>query len=126
MPGRCSYARPSHEEGFKRPAQNGRQLPQVRFNIVLCTLCIVSQQIIHMIKYKNSDKNSANCLITLNLNYDICRTSLQYGINCLKRLNYDRKELERRREESNNDTKGKVLQIFSRNVLISLKVRQMS
>ncbi|KAM8815954.1 liprin-alpha-4 [Rhynchonycteris naso] len=28
------------------------------------------------------------------------RTSLQYGIMCLKRLNYDRKELERRREES--------------------------
>ncbi len=35
-----------------------------------------------------------------------CRTSLQYGINCLKRLNYDRKELERRREESNNEAKG--------------------
>lgn len=28
------------------------------------------------------------------------RTSLQYGINCLKRVNYDKKELERRREES--------------------------
>lgn len=28
------------------------------------------------------------------------RTSLQYGINCLKRLNYDRHELERRWEES--------------------------
>ncbi|PIO39609.1 hypothetical protein AB205_0060760, partial [Aquarana catesbeiana] len=26
------------------------------------------------------------------------RTSLQYGIMCLKKLNYDRKELERRRE----------------------------
>ncbi|XP_064635130.1 liprin-alpha-1-like isoform X5 [Lineus longissimus] len=33
------------------------------------------------------------------------RTSLQYGINCLKRLNYDRKELERRREDSNNEMK---------------------
>ncbi|CAH1786824.1 unnamed protein product [Owenia fusiformis] len=33
------------------------------------------------------------------------RTSLQYGINCLKRVNYDRKELERRREDSNNDMK---------------------
>uniref|UniRef100_A0A8C2WQ55 PTPRF interacting protein alpha 3 n=2 Tax=Cyclopterus lumpus TaxID=8103 RepID=A0A8C2WQ55_CYCLU len=34
------------------------------------------------------------------------RVSLHYGIMCLKRLNYDRKELERRREESvhhNND-----------------------
>ena len=45
------------------------------------------------------------------MNNYICRTSLQYGINCLKRLNYDRKELERRREESNNDTKGKCSKI---------------
>ncbi|KAF6073586.1 PTPRF interacting protein alpha 4 [Phyllostomus discolor] len=34
-----------------------------------------------------------------------CRTSLQYGIMCLKRLNYDRKELERRREESQHEIK---------------------
>lgn len=34
------------------------------------------------------------------------RTSLQYGIMCLKRLNYDRKELERRREESQHEVKG--------------------
>ena len=47
----------------------------------------------------------------INMNNYICRTSLQYGINCLKRLNYDRKELERRREESNNDTKGKCFKI---------------
>lgn len=33
------------------------------------------------------------------------RTSLQYGISCLKRLNYDRAELERRREESNDEIK---------------------
>ncbi|XP_071100365.1 liprin-alpha-1-like isoform X2 [Haliotis cracherodii] len=33
------------------------------------------------------------------------RTSLQYGINSLKKLNYDRKELERRREESSNELK---------------------
>ncbi|KAI0217788.1 Liprin-alpha-1 [Lamellibrachia satsuma] len=33
------------------------------------------------------------------------RTSLQYGISCLKRINYDRKDLERRREESINDCK---------------------
>ncbi|XP_059533748.1 liprin-alpha-4 isoform X4 [Myotis daubentonii] len=31
------------------------------------------------------------------------RSSLQYGIMCLKRLNYDRKELERRREESQHE-----------------------
>ncbi|XP_015208307.1 liprin-alpha-2 isoform X3 [Lepisosteus oculatus] len=33
------------------------------------------------------------------------RTSLQYGIMCLKRLNYDRKELERRREQSQHEMK---------------------
>ncbi|KAM5205395.1 liprin-alpha-4 isoform 14-T36 [Hipposideros larvatus] len=33
------------------------------------------------------------------------RTSLQYGIMCLKRLNYDRKELEKRREESQQEIK---------------------
>uniref|UniRef100_A0A452J7P5 SAM domain-containing protein n=1 Tax=Gopherus agassizii TaxID=38772 RepID=A0A452J7P5_9SAUR len=33
------------------------------------------------------------------------RTSLQYGIMCLKRLNYDRKELQRRREESQHEIK---------------------
>ncbi|POI23645.1 hypothetical protein CIB84_012607 [Bambusicola thoracicus] len=33
------------------------------------------------------------------------RTSLQYGIMCLKRLNYDRKELERRREETQHEIK---------------------
>lgn len=35
-----------------------------------------------------------------------CSTSLQYGIMCLKRLNYDRKELERRREETQHEIKG--------------------
>lgn len=34
------------------------------------------------------------------------RASLQYGIMCLKRLNYDRKDLERRREDSQHDMKG--------------------
>ncbi|XP_076608529.1 liprin-alpha-3-like [Chaetodon auriga] len=33
------------------------------------------------------------------------RVSLHYGIMCLKRLNYDRKELERRREESTHQNK---------------------
>lgn len=33
----------------------------------------------------------------------IFRTSLQYGISCLKRLNYDRKQLEERRKASEND-----------------------
>uniref|UniRef100_A0A3Q2PZ87 PTPRF interacting protein alpha 4 n=1 Tax=Fundulus heteroclitus TaxID=8078 RepID=A0A3Q2PZ87_FUNHE len=33
------------------------------------------------------------------------RASLQYGIMCLKRLNYDRKELDRRRDDSQHDMK---------------------
>ncbi|XP_033939149.1 liprin-alpha-4 isoform X9 [Pseudochaenichthys georgianus] len=33
------------------------------------------------------------------------RASLQYGIMCLKRLNYDRKELDRRREDSQHEMK---------------------
>ncbi|KAM8940235.1 liprin-alpha-1 isoform 7-T7 [Pelodytes ibericus] len=33
------------------------------------------------------------------------RNSFQCGIMCLRRLNYDRKELERRREDSQNETK---------------------
>lgn len=35
------------------------------------------------------------------------RTSLQYGIMGLKKLNYDRKELERRREQSQHEMRGK-------------------
>lgn len=31
------------------------------------------------------------------------RTSLQFGISCLKRLNYDRKQLEERRRASDNE-----------------------
>ncbi|KAF4010009.1 hypothetical protein G4228_001324 [Cervus hanglu yarkandensis] len=34
------------------------------------------------------------------------RNSFQCGIMCLRRLNYDRKELERKREESQNELKG--------------------
>ncbi|XP_053693233.1 liprin-alpha-1 isoform X2 [Sabethes cyaneus] len=33
------------------------------------------------------------------------RTSLQYGISCLKRLNYDRNDLEERRKETENELK---------------------
>ncbi len=36
------------------------------------------------------------------------RVSMHYGIMCLKRLNYDRKELERRREESVHQNKGEL------------------
>lgn len=31
-----------------------------------------------------------------------CRTSLQYGISCLKRLNYDRNLLDERRKNAEN------------------------
>lgn len=34
------------------------------------------------------------------------RNSFQCGVMCLRRLNYDRKELERRREESQLELKG--------------------
>ncbi|XP_067855564.1 liprin-alpha-2 [Heptranchias perlo] len=37
------------------------------------------------------------------------RTSLQYGIMCLKRLNYDRKELEKRREISQHEIKDTIV-----------------
>jgi len=40
---------------------------------------------------------------------DVClfaRTSLQYGIACLKRVNYDRIELDRRHEDSADDVRG--------------------
>lgn len=49
------------------------------------------------------------CSHTRTLAQELCayRTSLQYGIMCLKRLNYDRKELEKRREESQHEIKGK-------------------
>ena len=41
------------------------------------------------------DWTSALCFVS--------RTSLHYGILCLKRLNYDRKQLEERRKASEND-----------------------
>ncbi|XP_063072672.1 liprin-alpha-4 [Engraulis encrasicolus] len=37
------------------------------------------------------------------------RASLQYGIMCLKRLNYDRKELDRRREECQHDIRDSLV-----------------
>ncbi|XP_032815824.2 liprin-alpha-1-like isoform X7 [Petromyzon marinus] len=37
------------------------------------------------------------------------RTSLQYGIMCLKRLNYDRQELERKREDSQHEIQDVVV-----------------
>lgn len=39
----------------------------------------------------------------------LLRVSLHYGIMCLKRLNYDRKDLERRREESQTQIRGEGL-----------------
>lgn len=36
-----------------------------------------------------------------------CRSSFQCGVMCLRRLNYDRKELELRRDESQIEVKGK-------------------
>lgn len=41
------------------------------------------------------------------------RTSLQYGINCLKRVNYDRVLLNERRRLSEADCSGKLIQWFN-------------
>lgn len=43
-----------------------------------------------------------NRLILFTKNYIYYRTSLQYGISCLKRLNYDRNALEERRKNCEN------------------------
>ena len=51
----------------------------------------------------------------------VSRTSLQYGISCLKRINYDRKDLERRREESINDCKGGMSRILLDNIMYTNK-----
>ncbi|XP_054876336.1 liprin-alpha-2 isoform X2 [Poeciliopsis prolifica] len=54
------------------------------------------------------------------------RTSLQYGIMCLKKLNYDRKELERRREQSQHEIRGKnnlqTVSVMMLNIVFSLKL----
>lgn len=43
----------------------------------------------------------------------LLRVSLHYGIMCLKRLNYDRKDLERRREESQTQIRGEWKRVSS-------------
>lgn len=50
-----------------------------------------------------------------------CRNSFQSGIMCLRRLNYDRKELELRRDESQIEVKGNEV-YFSVCVLMSLSL----
>lgn len=61
-----------------------------------------------------SDRLAETCGLTSLFLFKICiiiiflinRNSFQCGIMCLRRLNYDRKELERKREESQNEVKG--------------------
>nr|XP_040137755.1 liprin-alpha-2 [Ictidomys tridecemlineatus] len=63
-------------------------------------------QFIHPeVSYNASEKSLLNLQINLMCYFFNNRTSLQYGIMCLKRLNYDRKELERRREASQHEIK---------------------
>ena len=50
--------------------------------------------------YTSCDEKLKQCVT---LTY---RVSLHYGIMCLKRLNYDRKELERRRDDSQHQNQG--------------------
>lgn len=38
-----------------------------------------------------------------------CRSSLQFGIQCLRRLNYNKKDLEKRRDKSLDEVKGQLL-----------------
>lgn len=44
------------------------------------------------------------------------RVSLHYGIMCLKRLNYDRKELERRRDESQHQNQGEAFGLHPKQI----------
>ncbi|EMP26546.1 Liprin-alpha-2 [Chelonia mydas] len=56
---------------------------------------------------ENMATSTKTCILSRALSDVLCfpSTSLQYGIMCLKRLNYDRKELQRRREESQHEIK---------------------
>lgn len=67
-------------------------------------------------EWNMDDKNSV-CVIFFFFFYT--RTSLQYGIMCLKKLNYDRKELERRREQSQHEMRGKCTQIKRNDYIIT-------
>lgn len=53
------------------------------------------------------------------------RTSLQYGINCLRRLNYDKRALEDRRRNAENDNIGEPF-FFSRDSSIVLFTQNFS
>lgn len=81
MPGRCSHARAPHQKRPPNASENGRQLPQVT-------------------KFELS-KPLRRCEM-----HFCCRASLQYGVMCLKKLNYDRKLLDERRAACETGDKG--------------------
>lgn len=77
---------------------------------ILCAICSVSECTVPTMAGPELGLCGQECSHTKALAQVlcVCRTSLQYGIMCLKRLNYDRKELEKRREESQHEIKGKL------------------
>lgn len=80
------------------------------FQGVLCAGCSVSERTVPTMAGTEPGLCGQEYGHTEALAQVLCarRTSLQYGIMCLKRLNYDRKELEKRREESQHEIKGKL------------------
>lgn len=103
-------AGPSDQEGPKEPPQNGGQLPQVCSCGHQLSFCLI-RFLFHLLTgcISNGDEKANGVYVLLCVCVGLCiRASLQYGIMCLKRLNYDRKDLERRREDSQHDMKGRV------------------
>uniref|UniRef100_H3AFH8 PTPRF interacting protein alpha 1 n=1 Tax=Latimeria chalumnae TaxID=7897 RepID=H3AFH8_LATCH len=72
---------------------------ELKQRITFSILCLVFYLVIENFKMKTLK------LIHSKMLNKIHRNSFQCGIMCLRRLNYDRKELERRREESQHDIK---------------------
>lgn len=91
VPGGRAHAGPPDQEGPARAAEDGGQPPQVRPRGVLPV------------------SSGARTTATAHFFFPPNRNSFQCGIMCLRRLNYDRKELEKKREESQNEIKGKYI-----------------
>lgn len=96
--GGCSHAWPPDQKGTEGPTEDGGQFPQVS-HLSLPTACPVCLGFFCFVL----GFFSINVKTWLFLAH---RVSLHYGIMCLKRLNYDRKELERRRDESQHQNQG--------------------
>lgn len=91
MSGWCPNARPFNEERTTRSTENGWRVSSVNCNSTFTWTCFH-----HCFRW----------MILLTGFVYFFRTSLQYGICCLKRLGYNRKELEERRKRCENQVKG--------------------